>query len=111
MKLRNEGAKALPALPQLQAALKDPDPNVRIMVSNAIGAIGPGAAPAVPALMAACSVKGEQTHVLRACAGALGDIGKPGATQALPALRELAKMPLVRWAAERAIQKIEGTKP
>jgi hypothetical protein len=105
--LMKEGPKAQPALPALTAALKDPDPNVRIMASNAIGAIGPPAAPAVPALMAACSVKGEQTHVLRACAGALGDIGKPGATQALPLLRELAKMPLVRWAAQRAIQKIE----
>jgi Protein of unknown function (DUF2961)/HEAT repeats len=105
--LVKEGPKARPALPALTAALRDPDPNVRIMANNAIGAIGPAAAPAVPALMAACSVKGEQTHVLRACAGALGDIGKPGATQALPVLRELAKMPLVRWAAERAIQKIE----
>ncbi len=105
--LRNEGPKAVAALPQLTAALKDPDPNVRIMASNAIGSIGPAAAPAVPALMAACSVKGEQTHVLRACAGALGDIGKPGATQALPVLRDLAKMPLARWAAERAIKKIE----
>jgi len=76
------------------------------MTSNAIGAIGKSAAPAVPALMAACSVQGEQTHVLRACAGALGDIGKPSA-QALPLLKELAKMPLVRWAAERAIKRIE----
>jgi hypothetical protein len=104
--LLKEGPKARPALPALTAALKDPDPNVRIMASNAIGAIGAAAAPAVPGLMAACSVQGEQTHVLRACAGALGDIGKPAA-QALPLLRELAKMPLVRWAAERAIKNVE----
>jgi Protein of unknown function (DUF2961)/HEAT repeats len=106
MALMKEGPKSQPALPALIAALKDPDPNVRIMTSNAIGAIGKSAAPAVPALMAACSVQGEQTHVLRACAGALGDIGKPSA-QALPLLKELAKMPLVRWAAERAIKRIE----
>jgi hypothetical protein len=106
MALMKEGAKAQPALPALTTALKDPDPNVRIMASNAIGAIGKGAAPAVPALMAACSVQGEQTHVLRACAGALGEIGKPAAS-ALPLLRELAKMPLVRWSAERAIKNIE----
>ena len=53
------------------------------MAGNAIAAIGPGAAPAVPALIAACSVKGEQVHVLRACAAALGRDrqarGDPGA--------------------------------
>jgi hypothetical protein len=107
MALRKEGANALPALPQLQAALKDPDPNVRLMAGNAIGAIGPKAAPAVNALMSACSVKTEQVHVLRACAAALGDIGKPAATPALPLLKELAKQPRVRWAAERAIKNIE----
>ena len=42
---------------------------------------------AVPALAAACRVEGEVTHVLRACAAALGDIGKPAAP-ALPVLRE-----------------------
>ncbi len=107
MALRNEGPKALPALPALTAALKDPDPNVRMMSGNAIAAIGKGAAPAVPELMAACSVKDEQIHVLRACAAALGEIGKPAATKALPLLKELAKMPRVRWAAERAIKNIE----
>jgi len=71
-------------------------------------AIGPQAAPAVNALMAACSVKDEQIHVLRACAAALGEIGKPAATPALPLLKELAKMPRVRWAAEKAIKNIEG---
>ena len=96
-----------PALPALTAALKDPDPNVRLMSGNAIAAIGKGAAPAVPALIAACSVKDEQIHVLRACAAALGAIGKPAATPALPLLKELAKMPRVRWAAERAIKNIE----
>ena len=107
MALRKEGTKALPALPQLTAALKDPDPNVRLMSSNAIGSIGKGAAPAVQPLMAACSVKDEQVHVLRACAAALGEIGKPAATPALPLLKELAKQPRVRWAAERAIKAIE----
>ena len=107
MALRNQGAAAQPALPQLTAALKDSDPNVRLMAGNAIAAIGKGAAPAVPALIAACSVKGEQIHVLRACASALGAIGKPAATPALPVLKELAKMPRVKWAADRAILSIE----
>jgi hypothetical protein len=75
--------------------------------ASAIGAIGPDAAPAVPALVAASAVSGEVTHVLRAVADALGSIG-PAASPALPALRELAKKPLVRWAAERAIRRIEG---
>jgi hypothetical protein len=107
MALRKQGANALPALPQLQAALKDPDPNVRLMAANAIGAIGKAAAPAVDPLMAACSAPNEQVHVLRACAAALGEIGKPAATKALPLLKELAKQPRVRWAAERAIKNIE----
>ena len=59
MALRNEGPKALPALPQLTAALKDPDPNVRLMAGNAIAAIGPQAAPAVPALMSALLRQGR----------------------------------------------------
>jgi hypothetical protein len=107
MALRDRGAEAKAALPQLTTALKDPDPNVRMMSGNAIAAIGKDAAPAVPALIAACSVKDEQIHVLRACASALGAIGKPAATPGLPVLRELAKMPRVKWAADRAIQQIE----
>jgi HEAT repeat protein len=107
MALKNEGKAALPALPELTKALSDPDPNVRMMSGNAIAAIGKDAAPAVPALMAACSVKNEQIHVLRACASALGAIGKPAATPALPLLKELSKMPRVKWAADRAIQSIQ----
>ena len=107
MALRDRGAEAKAALPQLTAALKDPDPNVRLMSGNAIAAIGKDAAPAVPALIAACSVKDEQIHVLRACASALGAIGKPAATPGLPILKELSKMPRVKWSADRAIQQIE----
>ncbi len=107
MALRDQGTAALPALPVLIKALADPDPNVRLMTGNAIAVIGKHAAPAVPALMTACSVKNEQIHVLRACASALGAIGKPAATPALPLLKELAKMPRVKWAADRAIQNIQ----
>ncbi len=83
------------------------DVNVRMMTGNAIAAIGPGAAPAVPALIAACSVRDEQVPVLRACAAALGAIGR-AAAPALPVLREIAKQPRVRWAAEAAIRSIAG---
>ena len=94
-------------IPALMAALKDRDVCVRMMSANALAAIGKGAAPSAPALIAAGSVKDEQVHVLRAVAAALGGIGKPAATPALPLLRELAKIPRVCWAAESAIRKIE----
>jgi hypothetical protein len=110
IELRARGAEALPALDALTAALRDPDANVRLMSANALAAIGPGAAPAVPALIAACSAKDEQVHVLRSCATALGAIGRP-ATPALPVLREIAKQPRVRWAAEAAIRSIAGDAP
>ena len=110
MELRAQGAGALSARDALTKALRDPDPNVRLMSANALAAIGPGAAPSVPALIAACSVRDEQVHVLRACAAALGAIGRP-AGAALPVLREIAKQPRVRWAAEAAIRSIGGNAP
>ena len=58
------------------------------------------------ALIAASQVKGQHPHVLRSLADALGLIG-PDARDALPALRELQKIPRVRWAAELAITRIE----
>jgi hypothetical protein len=110
LELRDKGVAARPALDALVAKLKDPDVIVRMMSANAIGAMGPEAASAVPALTAACGVEAEVTHVLRACAAALGDIGR-AAAPSLPVLRELvAKKPLVRRSAERAIEQIEGTK-
>jgi HEAT repeat protein len=91
----------------LVAALRDPEAGVRMMAGNAIAAMGFRAAPAIPALMAACRVEDEHVHVLRACAAALGAIGKPAAP-ALPLLRSLAKQPRVSWAAEDAIRRIES---
>jgi len=105
--LRDRGRAALPALSALLAGLKDPEVSVRMMSANALAAIGPGAAPAVPALIAAGSVSGEQVHVLRSVASALGNIGKPAAVPAMPLLRDLAKIPRVRWAAESALRKLE----
>ena len=107
LELRARGEAARPALDSLVGALRDPDPNIRLMSANAIAAIGAPARPAVPALVAACSVRDEEVHVLRACATALGAIG-PAAASAVPALREIAKQPRVRWAAEAAIRRIEG---
>ncbi|GMV97158.1 MAG: DUF2961 domain-containing protein [Phycisphaerae bacterium] len=105
--LRDKGRECLPALPQLMAALKDADVCVRMMSANAIATLGPEAAPAVEALMAAGAVPREETHVLRAVAVALGNIGKPAAVPALPLLRKLAELPRVRWQAQAAIKKLE----
>jgi len=105
--LRDRGSESQPALPALISALKDGDVAVRMMSANAIAAIGKQAAAAAPALIAAGSTPGEQVHVLRSIAAALGAIGKPAATPALPLLRELAKIPRVQWAAESAVRKIE----
>ncbi len=107
MKLRDLGKGSLSVLPALTAALKDPEISVRMMAGNAIATLGPDGAPAVDALIAAGSVKNENAHVLRAVATALGNIGKPAAAPALPLLRELAKIPRVRWAAEAAIRKLQ----
>ena len=107
LELRDRGAAARPALDALRKALRDSDANVRLMSANAIGAVGPAAASAVADLVAACSVRDEQVHVLRACASALGSVGA-AAVSALPVLREIAKQPRVRWAAEAAIRRIGG---
>jgi len=107
MALRDGSKASLPALPALVAALKDTEVAVRMMSANAIAAIGPEAGQAVPALIATGSAPGEQVHVLRAIAAALGNIGKPAAAPALPLLRELRKSPRVQWAAESAIRRIE----
>ncbi len=104
--LRDRGAEALPALPALSAALRDEDANVRLMSANALAGLGPQAAPAVPRTTAACAVPGEQVHVLRSCATALGAIGK-AARPALPVLQGLVKLPRVQWAAEAAMHAIE----
>jgi hypothetical protein len=105
--LRDRGGASLAALPALRTALKDSELSVRMMAANAIATLGTEGGPAVPDLIAAGSVKDEHSHVLRSVAAALGNIGKPAATPALPLLRELSKIPRVRWAAELAIRKID----
>lgn len=105
--LRDKGHGALPALPAIKTALKDSEVSVRMMAANGIAAIGKDAASAVPDLIAVGSTKGEQVHVLRSVAAALGAIGKPAAAPALPLLKQLATIPRVQWAAESAIRQIE----
>jgi hypothetical protein len=50
-------------------------------------------------------VPGQNVHVLWSVADALGDIGSPAA-RALPALRDMTKIPRATWNANLAIKKI-----
>jgi hypothetical protein len=100
-------AASAPALATLTAHLSDTDENVRMMSAQAVGRQGPRAKGAISALIAASQVPGQHPHVLRSVADALGLIG-PDARAALPALRELWKIPRVRWAADLAIRRIEA---
>ncbi len=105
--LRELGPAGEAVMQDLIAALSDPDENVRIAAADAIATKGPPAIVAIPALVRACQVKGEEVHVQRSLVSALGAIGPP-AREALPVLRELAKVPRVSWPAEAAILEIEG---
>lgn len=73
------------ALPALVAALQDSDTNVRAWSAQAIGSIGPDAAPAVPDLISLLA-NSEEGSRNSACI-ALRFIG-PAAKAALPALRK-----------------------
>src|SRR5262249_33632749 len=68
--------EAAAALPDLEAALKDPSPFVREAAARAMGAQGPAAAHAVPALVAACKAPDQAGAVRRSIFYALGDMGK-----------------------------------
>jgi hypothetical protein len=105
--LRDAGPEAIGALDALVACLEDDDVNVRMMSAQAIGSQGPKASRAVNALVKACGRRDEHVHVQRSLAEALGAIG-PAAAAGLPALRDLARIPRVRWSAEAAILRIEG---
>jgi hypothetical protein len=71
--------------------------------------MGAQAAPALPALLAACEAPDQHVHVQRSLANALGAIGPP-ARAALPALRRFQKIPRVQWNADAAIARIEGVR-
>jgi hypothetical protein len=105
--LRELGPAGEPVMQDLIAALSDPEENVRIAAADAIATKGPTAIVAIPALIRACQVEGEEVHVQRSLVSALGAIGPP-AREALPVLRELAQIPRVSWPAEAAILEIEG---
>jgi len=94
-------------LPALIVALKDSDARVRELAAQAIGEIGPRAAPAVPSLIALLAYPDEGSRNT-ACIGLAG-IG-PGAKAALPALQRALTDPSidVRRFAQQAIDEIEA---
>jgi HEAT repeat protein len=94
-----------PCLPALRKALGDNDAHVREWSAQAIGEIGPGAAEAVPALIAL--LRNLDVGSRHSAAFALWKIGPKAA---LPALREALSDPdeFVRQSAAMAIENIEG---
>ena len=90
----------------LERALGDPDSNVREAAARALGAHGPAAARAVPALAAASHAAGQSGAVARACLYALGSIGKASAP-AIGEIRSTLGDPSVGWVTERVIQDIQ----
>jgi HEAT repeat protein len=101
------GATGAPAIPQLLRAMDDPSENVRVSAAGALGAMGPAARSAVPALTAKLQVTGEAGSVLRSAATALGDIG-PDAASAIPALEQAFKSGAVGPSAQEAVLRIQG---
>src|SRR5262249_42074278 len=93
------------AVPDLVKAMKDADPTVSWASIDALGQIGPDAAPAVPALIEA--LKGASTR--GAAVDALGQLGSK-ARGAVPAPEKLLKGDDVgiRWAAASALVRIGG---
>lgn len=103
--LRELGAGAGELLPAL-LGLMDESPEA---VCDAVCALGPAGAPAVPALIRFLEEEREFWDGCWAAVDALGAIG-PGAAAALPILREMTRheSPLVRGRAEKALASVGG---
>jgi hypothetical protein len=87
--LKSAGSKAAPAVLPLIDTIRDPVLTVRLGAINALGAIGPAASAAVPALAAIVDDRTETRFTVRSSMYALGRMGS-AAQGALPALRKLA---------------------
>ena len=112
MELRARGrGRRCPALDALTAALRDPDANVRLMSAQRHRGDRPGG-----------GARGARSHRGLLGAGRAGP--RPAGLRhapsarsasrpppALPVLREIAKQPRVRWAAEAAIRRIGDDAP
>jgi hypothetical protein len=106
--LRDQTAPAAETLAPLSRALRDPETGVRMVAADAIARYGHGAVAVLEQLIAAGGVEGENAHVQRSVALALGAIG-PEAVRAIPTLDALEKIPRVRFTAATAKRRILGT--
>ncbi|HVT80433.1 MAG TPA: HEAT repeat domain-containing protein, partial [Phycisphaerae bacterium] len=107
---RNAGlaGAAAGALAEKLAVLlsKDADESVRVASLQAIATLGPAAAKAAPAVI---PLLDNKDYIIDA-ADALGRIGAPAASPALPKLTQMlsSDQPEVRWAAVRGMSQIGG---
>ena len=110
--LRGMGRGAAPAIPELITALKDPAATVRMSAALTLGAVGPAANSAVPALTSLVDIPdlskltNDGVQVIRNATYALGDIG-PDARPAIPALMRITHV-RIQYIAQEAVAKIEG---
>ncbi len=101
------GRKAHSAAPQLLAALKHPDAQVRIYAAAALSSVAADPNKAVPALIGMLRDDPER-EARRSAAVALGDMG-PASASSIPALREALRGDGGGWwVAADAIGKIGG---
>lgn len=112
MALSTEGVRAPAAVPGLVEVLRDTaHANVRSYAASILGAFGPAAVPAVPALTTA--LDDADPRVRAAAAAALGDIGPAAASSSravAPALVRLMRDPAedVRLRALEALLRVEA---
>lgn len=88
--LNRLGAKAKPLVPELTAALKDADPDVRSEAADTLGIIGPDAKSAAPALLALLKDAAQPAGVRAATPRALHAVGAD-AKEVVPVLKETVK--------------------
>jgi HEAT repeat protein len=104
------GVEAKGVVPQMMAALKDPDKEVRQNVALAFGPLGEAGLPAIPALLAAAAEKDDTLS--KNIADSLSKMGPP----AIPALTQALKNtdPVIRRVAAASLRdmgpKAEGAK-
>ena len=103
--LRDRGAGLAEALPELAKALRDPETGVRMVAADAIARHGGAAVTVLDALIEAGKVEGENAHVQRSIALAMGAIG-PAAARGIPVLESFEKIPRVRFTAITAKRRI-----
>ena len=95
-----------PAVAEWVERLGDPDPDVRRAAAVSLRRLGPGAAPAVPALARALRDDPDE-WVCDAAAKALSEVGAPAVPALIEALRE-ADRPEVRLASAVALSQQEA---